>query len=125
MARSSELIASLVKELTAVGRTPAVYQGETPRDNPALVSSVALAGLCVETRGSGPAPGVGTSFAAIVEVEEGDAAPASGLVFPGSSGPPPGFFAVSTRPGLGFEVDHSRVRHYQVRQEEFLLKTTG
>jgi o-succinylbenzoate synthase len=37
----------------------------------------------------------------------------------------PGLFAVPTRPGLGFEVDHAKVRHYQVRQEEFRAATSG
>jgi O-succinylbenzoate synthase len=37
----------------------------------------------------------------------------------------PGLFAVPTRPGLGFEVDHAKLRHYQVRQEELRSKTVG
>ncbi|MGE3820817.1 MAG: o-succinylbenzoate synthase [Isosphaeraceae bacterium] len=37
----------------------------------------------------------------------------------------PGRFGVTTRPGLGYEVDHARLRHYQVRQESFALRTRG
>jgi O-succinylbenzoate synthase len=37
----------------------------------------------------------------------------------------PGLFSVPTRPGLGFEVDHAKVRHYQVRQREFTTRTAG
>jgi O-succinylbenzoate synthase len=37
----------------------------------------------------------------------------------------PGLLAVPTRPGLGYEVDHAKVRHYQVRQDEFRLKIVG
>lgn len=37
----------------------------------------------------------------------------------------PGLFAVPERPGVGFEVDHAKVRHYQVRQQEFRSKTAG
>jgi O-succinylbenzoate synthase len=37
----------------------------------------------------------------------------------------PGRFSVPTRPGLGFEVDHAKVRHYQVRQQEFTLRTVA
>jgi O-succinylbenzoate synthase len=37
----------------------------------------------------------------------------------------PGLLAVPTRPGLGYEVDHAKVRHYQVRQQEFQSRTVG
>jgi len=37
----------------------------------------------------------------------------------------PGLLAVPTRPGLGYEVDHAKVRRYQVRQEEFVTRTVG
>jgi O-succinylbenzoate synthase len=37
----------------------------------------------------------------------------------------PGLLAVPTRPGLGYEVDHAKVRHYQVRQQGFRSKTVG
>lgn len=37
----------------------------------------------------------------------------------------PGLFSVPSRPGLGFEVDHAKVRRYQVRQEEFRASTSG
>jgi o-succinylbenzoate synthase len=37
----------------------------------------------------------------------------------------PGLFSVPTRPGLGFEVDHAKVRRYQVRQQEFKARTAG
>jgi O-succinylbenzoate synthase len=37
----------------------------------------------------------------------------------------PGLLAVPTRPGLGYDVDHAKVRRYQVRQEEFATKTVG
>jgi O-succinylbenzoate synthase len=37
----------------------------------------------------------------------------------------PGLLSVPTRPGLGFEVDHARVRRYQVRQRDFTSRTVG
>ncbi len=37
----------------------------------------------------------------------------------------PGLLSVPTRPGLGYEVDHAKLRRYQVRQQEFTIKTTG
>jgi O-succinylbenzoate synthase len=35
----------------------------------------------------------------------------------------PGILEVPTRPGLGFQVDASKLRRYQVRQQEFTIKT--
>jgi O-succinylbenzoate synthase len=37
----------------------------------------------------------------------------------------PGILNVPTRPGLGYQVDHAKVRRYQVRQREFTAKTAG
>ena len=37
----------------------------------------------------------------------------------------PGLFTVPTRPGLGFQVDPAKIRHYQVRQAEFTSSTAG
>jgi O-succinylbenzoate synthase len=37
----------------------------------------------------------------------------------------PGVFNVPNRPGLGYQVDASKLRHYQVRQEEFTSRTSG
>lgn len=35
----------------------------------------------------------------------------------------PGMLSVPTRPGLGYEVDHAKLRRYQIRNEEFRAKT--
>jgi o-succinylbenzoate synthase len=37
----------------------------------------------------------------------------------------PGLFAVPTRPGLGFQIDAAKVRRYQVRQVDFIARTSG
>jgi O-succinylbenzoate synthase len=37
----------------------------------------------------------------------------------------PGLLTVPTRPGLGYEVDHAKVRRYAVRREEFATKAAG
>ena len=37
----------------------------------------------------------------------------------------PGLFSVLERPGLGYQVDPIKLRHYQVRQVEISSKTTG
>ncbi len=37
----------------------------------------------------------------------------------------PGLLSVPTRPGLGFEIDHPRVRRYQIRQHDVSLKMIG
>ena len=39
--------------------------------------------------------------------------------------PAPGLLNVPSRPGLGYQVDHAKVRRYQVRQREFTAKTTA
>lgn len=37
----------------------------------------------------------------------------------------PGVLNVPSRPGLGYQVDHAKVRRYQVRQQEFSAKAAG
>ena len=37
----------------------------------------------------------------------------------------PGILSVPTRPGLGYQVDHAKVRRYQVRQHEFTDQNVG
>jgi o-succinylbenzoate synthase len=37
----------------------------------------------------------------------------------------PGLFSVTTRPGLGFQIDPPRCRRYQVRQAEFTARTVA
>lgn len=37
----------------------------------------------------------------------------------------PGILSVPSRPGLGYQMDHAKVRRYQVRQSEFTTRTSG
>lgn len=37
----------------------------------------------------------------------------------------PGILSVPSRPGLGYQMDHAKVRRYQVRQSEFTSRTVG
>ncbi|WP_406694642.1 o-succinylbenzoate synthase [Singulisphaera sp. Ch08] len=37
----------------------------------------------------------------------------------------PGILSVPSRPGLGYQMDHAKVRRYQVRQSEFTTQTMG
>src|SRR5215213_979347 len=39
--------------------------------------------------------------------------------------PAPGLLNVPSRPGLGYQVDHAKVRRYQVRRQEFTARTTA
>jgi O-succinylbenzoate synthase len=37
----------------------------------------------------------------------------------------PGLFSVPERPGLGHEVDHAKLRRYQIKHLEYAARTAG